>query len=71
MSSPNKNIGLVLPAGGARAAYQVGVLRYCATAFPEFRPRVFTGISAGSINSCFLAQGDPFPTATKELYQLL
>jgi len=70
MPDSKKNIGLVLPAGGARAAYQVGVLRYCATAFPEFRPRIFTGVSAGSINACFLAQGDPFPAATKELYEL-
>ncbi len=70
MSQPTPQIGLVLPAGGARAAYQVGVLRYCATAFPEFRPKIFTGISAGSINACFLAQGDPFPASTKELYEL-
>jgi NTE family protein len=67
--SPRK-LGLVLPAGGARAAYQVGVLRHIATHFPHFRPRIFTGISAGSINASFLAQGDPIEKSTAELYQL-
>lgn len=73
MSSPLRTppkYGLVLPAGGARAAYQVGVLKYVAEHFPQFQPRVFTGISAGSINSCFLAQGDPFAMSTEKLYQL-
>lgn len=65
-----RKIGLVLPAGGARAAYQVGVLRYMAEAFPEFRPTVFTGISAGSINASFLAQGENFEQSTLQLYQL-
>lgn len=65
-----KRVGLVLPAGGARAAYQVGVLRYVAEAFPHVEPRVFTGVSAGSINSCFLAQGEPFRASTAELYRL-
>lgn len=65
-----QKIGLVLPAGGARAAYQVGVLRYMGEAFPNFDPKIFTGISAGSINACFLAQGEPFPKASRELYDL-
>lgn len=61
---------IVLPAGGARAAYQVGVLRYIAKRFPEFQPKIFCGVSAGSINACFLAQGLPFARATDELYGL-
>lgn len=65
-----KKIGLVLPAGGARAAYQVGVLRYMGEAFPDFKPTIFSGVSAGSINACFLAQGEPFPKASLELYHL-
>lgn len=69
-SNAPRKIGLVLPAGGARAAYQVGVLRYMGEAFPEFQPKIFTGISAGSINACFLAQGVPFPQASRELYGL-
>lgn len=73
MSSPTQNprkLGLVLPAGGARAAYQVGVLRYLGENFPAFRPKIFTGISAGSINACFLAQGEPIERAVGQLYEL-
>ena len=60
----------MLPAGGARAAYQVGVLKYLAEAFPEFKPKIFSGISAGSINACFLAQGAPIQASTAELFEL-
>ena len=31
---------LVLSGGGARAAYQVGCLRYIAKALPEYRPQI-------------------------------
>jgi NTE family protein len=51
---------LVLAGGGARAAYQVGVLR----ALAEWLPRdaanpfeVLVGTSAGAINACMLAAG--------------
>ncbi len=47
--------GLVLSGGGARAAYQVGCLRYMATAFPQYRPQILTGVSAGAINAAHLA----------------
>ena len=56
-TSPQK-IGLVLTGGGARAAYQVGVLK----AISEFLPRrahspfsVICGTSAGSLNAVTLA----------------
>ncbi len=65
-----KRLALVLPAGGARAAYQVGVLSYLAEQYPKFAPTIFTGISAGSINACFLAQGDPFPIAAARMLDL-
>lgn len=65
-----KTLGLVLSAGGARAAYQVGVLRYMAERFENFDPKVFTGISAGSINAAYLAQGAPMKEATSQLYEL-
>lgn len=51
-------IGLVLPGGGARAAYQVGVLRAVARMVPRDAPtpfQVITGTSAGSINATALA----------------
>ncbi|KAA9132033.1 patatin-like phospholipase family protein [Marinihelvus fidelis] len=49
--------GLVLPGGGARGAYQVGVLKAIAELYP--RPagpfRVVTGTSAGAINAAVVA----------------
>lgn len=46
---------LVLSGGGARGAYQVGVLRYIAKHRPEVRFPIVTGVSAGAINAAFLA----------------
>lgn len=48
-------IGLVLTGGGARAAYQVGLVRHLAKRLPEFHFDVLTGVSAGAINATFLA----------------
>lgn len=45
----------MLTGGGARAAYQVGVLRHIARAFPDLAPDVLTGVSAGGINAAYLA----------------
>jgi NTE family protein len=45
----------VLTGGGARAAYQVGVLRCLARVFPDLSPDVLTGVSAGGINAAYLA----------------
>ena len=45
----------MLTGGGARAAYQVGVLRYLARVFPDLSPDVLTGVSAGGINAAYLA----------------
>ena len=46
---------LVLTGGGARAAYQVGVLRAIARHLPEAKFDIITGVSAGAINAVFLA----------------
>ncbi|MBI3402142.1 MAG: patatin-like phospholipase family protein [Acidobacteria bacterium] len=48
-------MALALSGGGARAAYQVGFLRFLATQFPDFSPDVLTGVSAGAINAAYLA----------------
>lgn len=51
-------IGLVLPGGGARAAYQVGVLDGIASLYGSDDPvpfRVISGASAGSMNAAYLA----------------
>ena len=46
---------LALTGGGARAAYQAGVIRGLAKLFPENRPKILTGVSAGGLNAAFLA----------------
>lgn len=46
---------LALSGGGARAAYQAGVLRYIAEAFPDRYFPIMTGVSAGAINTAQLA----------------
>jgi NTE family protein len=59
---------LLLTGGGARAAYQVGVLRSLARAYPDVRFPILTGVSAGAINIALLAntQAD-FPAAVEQL----
>ena len=56
--------GLILPGGGARAAYQVGVLRALAEALPpsvKMPFPVISGVSAGAINAAKLAtHGEDF-----------
>ena len=49
-------LALVLTGGGARGAYQVGVLRHLAARFPELRIPILTGVSAGGVNVAHLAQ---------------
>jgi len=58
----------VLDGGGARAAYQVGLLRGLARRHPDLRLPMITGVSAGAINATFLAahQG-PFQQAVDDL----
>ena len=48
-------LAVVMSGGGARAAYQVGALRWIARRFPGLRLPVLTGVSAGAINAAFLA----------------
>jgi NTE family protein len=49
------DLAIVLTGGGARAAYQVGVLRALARKLPNARFPIITGVSAGAINASFLA----------------
>jgi len=48
----------VLAGGGARAAYQVGVLHGIAERAPHVRFPIVTGVSAGAINAGGLASGE-------------
>jgi NTE family protein len=57
-STRDKRIGLILPGGGARGAYQVGVLKAIADTLPRRAPNPFaviSGTSAGAISSVVLA----------------
>ena len=62
---------LILSGGGARAAYQVGVLKALSELLPENTPNPFTiicGTSAGAINAAKLAtEVDDFPKAISGL----
>jgi NTE family protein len=49
------DLAVVLSGGGARAAYQVGVLRGLARHLPETRFSIVIGVSAGAINAAFVA----------------
>ncbi|WP_445364719.1 patatin-like phospholipase family protein [Microbulbifer sp. ANSA003] len=57
-NKPGQRNALVLSGGGARAAYQAGVLRALAELVPEDNPRPFQiicGTSAGAMNAMLLA----------------
>jgi NTE family protein len=67
------NVGLVLTGGGARAAYQVGVLQAIAeiTQAKESPFKVISGVSAGAINGAYLmSRADQFDVATQGLWDL-
>lgn len=49
------DVAIVLTGGGARAAYQVGFLRWIARNVPDVNFPIVTGVSAGAINAAFLA----------------
>jgi len=52
---PAGELAVMLTGGGARAAYQVGLLLGLAGHFPDLRFDIITGVSAGAINAIFLA----------------
>lgn len=72
MSDPHKQpLGISLTGGGARAAYQVGFLRFLARRFPDLHPPILHGVSAGAINASFLAAYEgSFAGAVAELETL-
>jgi len=61
-------LAIAMSGGGARAAYQVGLLRVLAKHRPELALDILTGVSAGAINAAQLA-GHPgsFAAATEAL----
>jgi NTE family protein len=64
-------LGIVMSGGGARAAYQVGLLQTLAKHRPELELDILTGVSAGAINATHLASHPgSFAAATDALGSL-
>lgn len=64
------SLGVVLTGGGARGAYQAGMLKAIAEILEELgrQPLQYTGLSAGAINAAFCAAGaDDLVAATRQL----
>ncbi len=55
VSAPKDRLAVVMGGGGARSAYQVGVLRSIARRHPRLSTPILTGVSAGAINTAYLA----------------
>ena len=64
-------LGLVLPGGGARGAYQVGVLKAISEILPDSSKNPFpilSGTSVGAINIALLAaESDSFHNGVSKL----
>lgn len=58
-------VGLVLPGGGARGAYQVGAVSRLATSC--FRPELLAGSGIGALNAAVLASGADFAAGANTL----
>lgn len=64
-------IAFVLSAGGARGAYQAGVIKAIFEIAPKANITIFTGVSSGAINAAFLAaHADNLTQASKKLATL-
>lgn len=66
---PAASLGLVLSGGGARGAYEVGVLSWVADERPQLldRVRVVAGSSIGALNGVYLASHGMTPGAVRSL----
>ena len=53
--SSTSTVAVVFTGGGARGAYQVGLLRGLGRLLPDLRFPIITGVSAGAINAAYLA----------------
>lgn len=64
-------LALVLGGGGARGAYQAGVVSEIARRCPSLELPILTGISAGAISTAFLAANPkPLSESTQDLVKL-
>src|SRR5438105_9067721 len=71
VNGPPDSFAIVLTGGGARAAYQVGVLRGVVRRLPATKLDIVTGVSAGAINAVFLgSRSGPLAGILDELSQV-
>lgn len=64
-------LAVVMSGGGARAAYQAGLLMAIAKRHPRLETPIITGVSAGAINAAWMSSSlDPFGTTMEELVEL-
>ncbi|MDB9468660.1 patatin-like phospholipase family protein [Dolichospermum circinale] len=68
MKETKIKIGLVLAGGGAKGAYQSGVVKYLAEI--DFAPHIIAGTSIGALNGAILASGTSFKQSSYRLWQL-
>lgn len=66
-AKPRRKVAVILSGGGARGAYEVGVLSYVLDTLARFRgaaPRldILCGTSVGAVNACYLAAHIDDPT---------
>lgn len=67
----DNDLSITLTGGGARGAYQVGVLHWLSRNYPELQVPILTGVSAGAINAAHIAaHPGTFRQATNELRAL-
>ncbi len=65
------DLALVLGGGGARGAYQAGLLRQIARRYPHLRVPILVGVSAGAVNTIHLASHrGSFDESTEALVRL-
>src|SRR5690606_41397108 len=64
-------LALAVTGGGARGAYQVGLLVWLARRFPDREVPILTGVSAGAVNAAHLAaHPGNFRAAVSELARM-
>lgn len=70
-SGSTSGLALTLTGGGARGAYQAGVLERLGAALGDLEVGILTGVSAGAINAAFLANHrGRFGDASRDLSRL-
>lgn len=68
--APN-DLALVLGGGGARGAYQAGLMRAIAKRYPKLHIPILVGVSAGALNTVHLAaHRGSLPESTEDLVRL-